>query len=200
MARQTKRPSKASKRASDQPDLWSSPKPNSSDRPKGSTKPKTADSESSLTKELAKAKAEIRQLKQKLEQCKRPTAAQTSPPFEFLSKLVPALVVHQHLKNLALKETRKAIRPLKPSTGMIISTTARPAAIGKAIGYPVRVVRNVLEQLSNVNAIVNKNLGAIEVGRFEIDTKGKIVPIWNLDFGNPDDLVRLVELLKQKTK
>lgn len=195
-----KRPKRESPGRSEQRDLWSTIGVEPSRK-----KPARAPQEQTVNdpdpvRELVLVKAEIHRLRKELARLEKHDRRKAPQSLLLLSGILPAIVVHQYLKALALKETRKAFQPLRPSAGMTISTTVSPASIGKTLGYPVGTVRISLEQLTTSGAVVDKGIGLIEVGRFETDGKGKTVPVWFLDFQKPDDLAKLIETVKQKRK
>ena len=194
------RPRKEPPDCSKQRDLWSAVGAEPSRKTPAWTHQKETVTDPDPVGELVLVKAEIDRLKNELAELKKRDRKKALQSYQVFSGIIPAIVVHQYFKALALKETRKAIQPLKPSAGMTISTTVSPSSVGKTLGYPVGTVRKSLEQLTASDAVVAKGTGLIEVGRFAADCKGKTVPVWFLDFQKADDLAKLMKAVKQKKK
>ncbi len=181
-------------------DLWSAVGAESSRKPPDRTPQEQTDTDLDQVRGLVLTKAEIDRLRNKLAELKKRDRKKALQSLQVFSGIIPAVVIHQYLKTQALKETRKAIQPLRPSVGMTISAAISLASVGNTLGYPAGTIRSSLEQLATSGAVVAKGVGVIEVGRFAADDKGKPVSGWFLDFQRPDDLAKLIETVKQEKK
>jgi hypothetical protein len=144
-----------------------------------------------LTDELAATKKELSQLRNQLKEAK---SRKCEDNHAYLKKLVdklPLLLFFEVLKAASLKETKEVVKPLKPTVGMTISTTRSIRELGATIGLSPGRTERALQLLSNAGFVKQRGLGALELGEFSQDQKGRIFPSWYGDIKNPEHIITL---------
>ena len=156
-----------------------------------SDNPKKKNQIASLYQELTVTKKRLSKVQKQLEKEK---IRHDENKIAYLRKLIaqlPALLLFEALKTIALKETKEVIKPLKPTVGMTISTNQSIKKIGTTIGLPPSRTDMALQLLFNAGFVRKRGLGVIELGEFSQDKKGNMFPIWYRDITNPDHIMLL---------
>jgi hypothetical protein len=76
---------------------------------------------------------------------------------------------------------------------MAISTNQNINKIGKTIGLSPSRTDTALKLLLNTGFVKKSRLGALDLGQFSPDKKGRIFPAWYKDIKNPEHIVLLLQ-------
>jgi hypothetical protein len=146
----------------------------------------------STSQALAKARKRISLLERQLEKEKIRAEENKLYYLRQIAPRLPALLLFEVLKTISLKETREVIKPLKPTAGMLISTTRRIKDLGAIIGLPPSKTDTGLKLLLNSGFVRDRGLGVLDLGEFSKDKNGRVVPSWYRDINDSDHLMLLL--------
>jgi hypothetical protein len=144
-----------------------------------------------LSQELAVTKKKVSLLQAQLKKAKTRNRESRLDLLGELVVLLPALVLFEVLKVASLKETKKMIKPLKPTVGTAIATNRSPRELSAIIGLSPTKTEKSLRQLLEAGFVKRRGLGTLELGEFSTDKQGRIIPLWYRDPKNPEHIMLL---------
>jgi hypothetical protein len=149
-----------------------------------------------LSRELATMEKRLSNLQLKSQRVMTKNKNEMTALSKKISMLLPALFILERMKTVALKETKRIIKPLKPEGGMAIATSIRVRTLGSEIGLSPKQSQRALDSLIKGGCIRGKPVGIWELGRFALDQKGRAVPSYYLDIRNSDQLRHLLDSIE----
>jgi hypothetical protein len=150
-----------------------------------------------LSRELAAMEKRLSNLQLKSQRVMTRNKNEMTAVSKKLIMLLPALFILERMKTVALKETKRIIKPLKPEGGMAISTSVKARTLGSEIGLSPRQSQRVLDSLIKGGGVREKPVGIWELGRFVLDQKARVVPSYYLDIRNSDQLMHLFDSIER---
>ena len=145
-----------------------------------------------LRQRLGAAQKKIETLSRDLERAKAKHRRERQALIAGITSKLHVLLLLTVLRKTSLKDTKAAIKPLKPTAGVSISTNTDVRRLGGTIGLSAKSSEAELETLLKAGAVKRTALGSLELGRFSADDKGRIVPLWHLDPGNQDHMLKII--------
>ena len=142
-----------------------------------------------LVQELEEAKRELSRLQARLEEAGPWTGMDISALHSNLLEWLPALLLVEFMKATALKETKQALKRIKPTAGLPICTSLSVKKIGSRIGLTPSQSEKALTVLSSFGCVTQRIPGLLDVGKFTLNERGRVVPSWYLSLEDTDKLL-----------
>lgn len=149
-----------------------------------------------LSRKLAAMEKRLSQLQSKPQRLTTRNKNEVAALSNKLSILLPALFILERMKVVALKETKRAIKPLTPKGGIVISTSISAKKLGSEIGLSAKQSEKAVDFLMKAGCVRKKAVGIWELGKFALDKKGRVIPSYYLEISSSDQLMYLLDVIE----